>query len=140
MAPGRLHHGAVPRPLPRLLSCVAAGRPARPAEENVLYDVRTYVCRPGTVKVSLALYAEHGYAVQKRHLGDPVLFLVTETGNINRYLHVWAYRDAQDRAERRARMQADPEWVAYQQRSRDAGYLVSQENQLMTEAPFFQPK
>jgi hypothetical protein len=37
-------------------------------------------------------------------------------------------------------MQADPKWVAYQKRSGDAGYLLSQNNQLMTEASFFKPK
>lgn len=106
----------------------------------MLYDVRTYVCRPGTIKAQLAIYAEHGYAVQKGHLGDPVLFLVTETGNVNSFIHIWAYADAQDRAQRRARMQADPRWVAYQKLTGDAGYLLSQDTQLMTEAPFFQPK
>ena len=106
----------------------------------MLYDVRTYVCRPGTIKPHLAIYVEHGYEVQKGHLGDPVLYLVTETGNVNSYIHVWAYKDAQDRAERRARMQADPKWAAYQKLSGEAGYLLSQNNQLMTEASFFQRK
>ena len=106
----------------------------------MLYDVRTYVCRPGTIKAHLAIYAEHGYEAQKSHLGEPVLYLVTETGNVNSYIHVWAYKDAQDRAQRRAAMQADPKWAAYQKRSGEAGYLMSQNNQLMTEAPFFKLK
>ncbi len=29
----------------------------------MLYDVRTYTCRPGTLKRHLALYAEHGFDV-----------------------------------------------------------------------------
>ena len=106
----------------------------------MLYDVRTYVCRPGTIKAHLAIYEEHGFEVQKSHLGEPVLYLVTETGNVNSYLHVWAYKDAQDRAQRRAAMQADPKWNAYQKRSGEAGYLLSQNNQLMTEASFFKRK
>jgi hypothetical protein len=106
----------------------------------MLYDVRTYVCRPGTIKAHLAIYEEHGFEVQKSHLGEPVLYLVTETGNVNSYLHVWAYKDAHDRATKRAAMQADPRWIAYQKRSGEAGYLVSQNNQLMTEAPFFKLK
>ena len=106
----------------------------------MLYDVRTYVCRPGTIKAHLTLYEEHGLDVQKRHLGDPVLYLQTETGNVNSYLHVWAYSDAQDRAQRRAALQADPQWAAYQKRSAEAGYLLSQNNQLMTPVSFFGPK
>ncbi len=106
----------------------------------MLYDVRTYVCRPGTIKDHLAIYAECGFEVQKRHLGEPVAYLQTETGNVNTYLHIWAYRDAQDRAQRRAALQADPEWVAYQKRSAKAGYLMSQNNQLMTPVSFFKPE
>ena len=103
----------------------------------MLYDVRTYACRPGTLRLHLALYAEHGLPVQTKHLGEPVLYLLTETGNVNTFLHVWGYRDAQDRAQRRAAMAADPDWAAYQKRSLEAGYLISQENTLMTEVPFF---
>ena len=106
----------------------------------MLYDVRTYVCRPGTIKAHLAIYEEHGFEVQKKHLGEPVLYAQTETGNVNSYIHVWAYKDAADRAQRRAAKQADPGWIAYMKRSAEAGYLQSQNNQLMTPVSFFKPK
>ena len=106
----------------------------------MLYDVRTYVCRPGTIKAHLAIYEEHGFEVQKKHLGEPVLYAQTETGNVNSYIHVWADKDAADRAQRRAAMQADPGWIAYMKRSAEAGYLQSQNNQLMTPVSFFKPK
>ena len=35
-----------------------------------------------------------------------------------------------------AAMQADPEWQAYLKASAEAGYLVNQQNQLMTPAAF----
>jgi hypothetical protein len=34
-------------------------------------------------------------------------------------------------------MQAGPDWQAYVKASRDVGYLIRQENRLMTPAPFF---
>jgi len=106
----------------------------------MLYDVRTYVCRPGTIKAHLALYEQYGFEAQKRHLGEPVAYMQTETGNVNSYIHIWLYKDAQDRAQRRAAMQADPDWAAYVKRSGEAGYLQSQNNQLMTAVSFFKPK
>lgn len=106
----------------------------------MLYDVRTYVCRPGTIKAHLAIYEEYGLKPQKRHLGEPLAYLQTETGNVNSYIHIWVYKDAQDREQRRAAMQADPDWIAYIKRSAEAGYLQSQNNQLMTPVSFFQPK
>ncbi|MEO7853943.1 MAG: NIPSNAP family protein [Rubrivivax sp.] len=106
----------------------------------MLYDVRTYVCRPGTVKAHLAAYAEHGFETQKRHLGELLVYLQTETGNVNSYMHIWVYRDAQDRAQRRTALAADPAWQAYMKRSAEGGYLVSQHNQLMIRVPFFNPQ
>lgn len=106
----------------------------------MLYDLRTYTCTPGKIKKHLALYAEHGFDVQRRHLGEPVVYLQTETGDVNSYVHIWAYDDAADRARKRAALQADPEWAKYLVLSADAGYLMSQNNRLMTPVPFFSPK
>ncbi|GAC1337007.1 MAG: NIPSNAP family protein [Acetobacteraceae bacterium] len=102
----------------------------------MLYDHRTYTCKPGTIRKALELYAEHGFKVQSRHLGQPVLYAVTEVGNVNQYVHVWAYVSADDRAKKRAAMQADPEWQAYLKLNAEAGYLVTQENKLLLTAPF----
>jgi len=105
----------------------------------MLYDVRTYTCRPGTLKKHLALYAEHGYGVQRRHLGEPLAYLQTETGNVNSYTHIWVFEDAADRERKRAGMQRDPEWAAYLEKSAQAAYLVSQDTRLMVPTPFFKP-
>jgi len=104
----------------------------------MIYDHRTYVCRPGTMRKHLALYAEHGYHAQLRILGKPLLFAQTETGDVNAYVHIWPYADAADRAARRARLVADPDWQAYLAKSAEAGYLVSQVNTIMVPTPFFE--
>lgn len=105
----------------------------------MLLDHRTYTCRPGTIKQQLALYKTHGFDVQTRHLGQPLLYGQTETGNVNQYVHVWMYADAADRAAKRAAMQADPDWQAYLKHSAEAGYLVSQENTLLSAVEFWTP-
>lgn len=105
----------------------------------MIYDHRTYICRPGTIKKHMKLYEEHGWAVQRRHLGQPVLYGAVETGDVNSYIHVWAYEDAADRAAKRQALIADPEWQSYLAKSADAGYLVSQINTILTPAPFFTP-
>lgn len=105
----------------------------------MIYDLRTYRCRPGTIKKQLELYAVHGFEPQRRHLGEPLLYAQPEVGDVNSYVHIWVYQDVTDRAERRAAMQADPDWQAYLKLSAEAGYLISQENALLTEVPFFTP-
>ena len=102
----------------------------------MLLDHRTYTCRAGTIKKHLQIYEQYGLQAQKRHLGEPLAYLLTETGDVNSYVHIWVYEDAADRAKKRAAMQADPEWQAYLEKSGEAGYLLSQENKLMTPASF----
>ncbi|MEO1986990.1 MAG: NIPSNAP family protein [Martelella sp.] len=106
----------------------------------MIYDHRTYTCRPGTIRKHLTLYGEHGFDVQRRHLGEPIVYGAVETGDVNSYVHIWCYDDAADRAARRAALAADPEWQDYLKRSAEAGYLVSQVNQILAPAPFFTPK
>ncbi|MBY8978040.1 NIPSNAP family protein [Rhodobacteraceae bacterium NNCM2] len=105
----------------------------------MIYDHRTYTCRPGTIKKHLKLYEEHGWEVQKRHLGQPALYGAVETGDVNSYVHVWVYEDAADRAKRRAALAADPDWQKFLKMSAEAGNLVSQVNTILTPAPFFDP-
>ena len=106
----------------------------------MLLDVRTYVCKPGTIKKHLALYEKMGKTPQTRHLGQPFAYLVTETGNPNQYLHIWQYENAADREQRRAAMQADPEWIAYLEESAKLGALEAQQNALMKPVEFFPHK
>ncbi len=102
----------------------------------MLFDHRTYTCRAGTIKRHLALYEEHGFAVQSKHLGAPLLYASTETGDVNSYVHVWAYTNAADREQKRAALAADPAWAVYLEMSREAGYLLRQENKLLTPVSF----
>jgi hypothetical protein len=102
----------------------------------MLIDHRTYTVRPGTMAKQVALYEEYGLKPQTRHLGQPLAWMITESGEVNTYVHIWVYQDAADRAARRAAMAADPEWQVYLQKNAEAGYLIAQRNNLMTPASF----
>ena len=103
----------------------------------MLLDVRTYTCRPGTIKKHLELYERMGKAPQNRHLGAPLAYLVTETPNPNQYVHIWVYENAGDREAKRAAMWKDPDWQAYVGESAKLGAMVAQDNRLMTPVTFF---
>lgn len=103
----------------------------------MLLDVRTYTCRPGTIKAHLAVYEEFGKGPQTKHLGQPLAYMTTETGNPNQYIHIWQYENAGDREKKRAAMQADPGWQKYLQESAKLGALEAQDNRLMIPVPFF---
>lgn len=101
----------------------------------MLYDHRTYTCRPGTIRKQLGLYGEHGFPVQLRHIGRPLLHSVTEIGDVNSYVHIWVYEDMADREQKRAAMKADPAWGAYLKLSAEAGYLIKQVNKILVDSP-----
>lgn len=106
----------------------------------MLFDVRTYTCKTGMLNRHLALYKQMGLAPQSRHLGEPFAYLVAETGNVNQYMHIWAYEDAGARERQRAALWLDPEWLAYVAESGKLGALEAQESRLMKPVDFFKPK
>ena len=79
----------------------------------MIYEMRTYRMKVGTVPAYLKLVADEGIEVQKGHLGQLVGYFSSEIGPLNEIVHVWAYADLADRSERRARLSADPRWQAF---------------------------
>jgi len=104
----------------------------------MLFDVRTYRCKPGFLNKHMSLYREQGLEVQSRHLGKPLFYGVTESGSVNTYMHIWVYKNAGDREAKRSAMWADPVWLAYVGKSAELGGLIQQDNELMTSAEFYE--
>ena len=102
----------------------------------MILDHRTYACKPGTIKAHVALYEKMGYAVQSKHLGKPVVWATTEVGDVNSFVHIWAYKDLAERTTKRAAMWADPEWLAYVKASGELGAMIHQENKILIAADF----
>ena len=103
----------------------------------MLIDIRSYVCKPGTLKIHLELYEKLGKIPQTRHLGDPLLYMTCESGNPNEYVHIWGYQNAADRERKRGAMWSDSEWIHYVTESKNLGALLSQSNKLMNPVDFF---
>jgi hypothetical protein len=107
-----------------------------PMEESVLVDHRYYRIKPGMVAAHLDLYEKAGFKTQTRHLGEPLAYLYTESGEVNTLVHMWVYEDAADRARKRAAMAADPKWQNYLRLQNESGFLLQQQNNLMLPANF----
>ncbi len=105
--------------------------------DTMIYDHRTYICRPGTVKQQIALYEEYGLATQVKHLGKPILYATTEVGDLNSFTHIWPYGSIAERAEKRAELYNDPDWQNYLKKSAEAGLLVEQENKILVGTDIF---
>lgn len=102
----------------------------------MLLDVRTYKCKPGRVPAQLEIYKKYGYPVQLRYMGEPLMYAVAESGELNTFTHVWVYESAADREAKRAAMFKDPDWAVYLAENVKADNLLAQENRLMTPVAF----
>lgn len=103
----------------------------------MIVEQRTYTTHPGKWRDYLALYQAEGLAIQQRILGRMVGYYTTESGPLNQIVHLWAYTDLAERADRRALLMADPQWQAYV--AKMLPLLQSQESKFLTPAPFFTP-
>jgi hypothetical protein len=102
----------------------------------MLVDLRRYTIVPGQLKPYLAIYEAQGLPVQRRHLGDPLGYFITEVGQLNQVVHLWGYEDFADRQRKRGAMEKDPEWTAYKQKTAEGRFIHNQENQLLISAPW----
>lgn len=100
----------------------------------MIYDLRTYEVRPGTVGEYIEVFGTHALPVAERHGCKLVGCLTSRVGALNQVIHIWEYQDLADFETKRAARDADPSWAVY--RSKAHGYLVRQENKIMNGAPF----
>ncbi len=103
----------------------------------MLVEMRTYTAHPGKWRDYLRLYEAEGLEVQKRILGRMVGYYSTELGELNQIVHLWAYQDLNERAERRTALMQDPQWLAYV--AKMMPLLQRQESCILSPTSFFQP-
>lgn len=100
----------------------------------MIIEQRTYSLQIGAVPEYLRLYEEEGLAIQRPILGRMVGYFSTEIGALHQIVHMWAYKDMNERTERRARLTADLRWKEYVKKTRPL--QISQENKILIPAPF----
>jgi NIPSNAP len=100
----------------------------------MIYEVRTYTLRPGTVAEFEERYAKR-LALREQHskLGA---FWHTEFGPLNQVIHVYPYDDLQHRTAVRDALAND---TARAQIPSGREFVVAQEAEIMTPAPFMHP-
>lgn len=79
----------------------------------MIVEERIYKIKPGKLVRYMQLVREEGLAIQQPILGNLIGYFQTEIGPLNHVVHMWSYRDLNDRAERRRRLAADPAWQTF---------------------------
>jgi hypothetical protein len=98
----------------------------------MIYEVRTYQLKPGTVPECEKRFAE---VLSHREKYSPLgAFWHTELGPLNQIIHVWPYENLQQRTELRGQAMKDPNWPP-----KVGEFIVNMESEIFIPAPFMEP-
>lgn len=101
----------------------------------MIYELRAYQLRPGGIPHYLDFFEAVGLPVISRY-AELVGYFRTETGMLNRIVHLWRYRDRAHRAGQRAALLADREWqTAFLPHA--MGMLLDQHSTILQLVPAF---
>lgn len=114
----------------KVLSPILPLRP--PADAGWVYELRTYRLQPGAVGEWTAHVRE--IMPTREKYSKNIGYWQTEMGQLNEVVHLWAYRDLNERATVRAAVMQDPAWQAYL--GKTAPMTVEQRSVILNPAPF----
>jgi len=98
----------------------------------MIYEVRTYMLKPGTVVECEKRFAE---ALPHREKYSPLgAFWHTELGPLNQIIHVWPYESLQQRLEIRTQAAKDPNWPP-----KILDLVEHMDSEIFLPAPFMEP-
>jgi hypothetical protein len=100
----------------------------------MIVEKRTYTMYSCMMKDYLKPYLDGSFAHLQDKLGHCVGFFTSETGPIEQVIQMWAYKDWNDREERRTALYNDP---AFADRAKDMDSLIKdKDNQILRPVAF----
>ena len=93
----------------KILSLVTPFKP--PADTGNIYELRWYRAYPG--KLGEWFNLTKGILPTREKYSRNVAYWQTEVSQLNEGVHLWVYRDLNDRAAVRAKAMQDPEWQGF---------------------------
>jgi hypothetical protein len=76
----------------------------------MIYEMRTYTIKIGKLHEYLKHFEEKGLPIISKY-SKLVGYWYTEIGELNQIVHIWEYQGLDQRAENRAALYRDPEWL-----------------------------
>jgi hypothetical protein len=102
-----------------------------PRQLGGLYEIRMYTLAPGAIPGQIDRWSTQ---IGERTKLSPLAFAGhSELGGLNRWCHIWAYKDANHRAETRAKAVREGIWPP---KGGQPGQTLIQENMLVVPAEF----
>ncbi|HUB12344.1 MAG TPA: NIPSNAP family protein [Acetobacteraceae bacterium] len=104
--------------------------PLEPRNIGPLFEIRQYTLVPGAIPGLIERWSEK---IEGRQKFSPLVAgMYSEFGALNKWVHIWAYKDLNDRARVRTEAAATGQWPA----RNPPGVVVKQENALVLPSAF----
>jgi len=100
----------------------------------MIVEQRDYHVFTGKLPELVRLYADEGIAIQQEVLGGFIGAFTTDIGALSTYTALWAYESYAEREQRRANLQADPDWQDFLTRLQPL--LHTQQNRILIPTSF----
>jgi hypothetical protein len=95
----------------------------------MIYEIRTYTLKPGTVPQAEEAFAQR---IAERAKVSPLAgFWRSEVGTLNQIIHIWPYKDTNERARIRAEVVEKKIWPPA-----IADFVITMESKIVLGAPF----
>ncbi len=95
----------------------------------MIYEIRTYLLKPGTVPQAEQAFADK--IAERVKLSPLAGFWRSEVGTLNQIIHIWPYKDTNERAKIRAEAVEKKVWPPA-----IADFVVTMESKILLGAPF----
>jgi hypothetical protein len=76
----------------------------------MVYEMRTYTVKIGKLHEYIKHFEENGLPIISKY-SKLVGYWYTEIGELNQIVHIWEYQGLDQRAEKRAALYSDREWL-----------------------------
>jgi hypothetical protein len=76
----------------------------------MIYELRTYTVKPGTLGDMVKAASTVSREIRGNDYGKLEGYWSTEIGPLNQVMHLWSYRDFEERARLRAELAKNPRW------------------------------
>ena len=79
----------------------------------MVFDLRTFTVKSGRFSEYIELHKKTAFPLLIKHLGEPVGYWASITGEMNQFVHLWRFDDFSDMERRQAALSDDPAWRDY---------------------------
>ena len=103
----------------------------------MIYDFREYTLNPGATQEYMAAVREVALGIRQKYGVKLAGWYYSDVGELNKVVHIWAFRDHEHMKEAKAQVAADPDWTG-KYLPRVHGLIQTQKTYLML-SPDFAP-